>query len=174
MPENTSERERDDAGRFSGGASTEAVYSLMDESEPYSTGEVAELVGIARRTAYSYLEQLAEQELIRKKKTDERQAIWIKPEPGSSPSSEQWDGGGWSPTAERIFSWIEDYDLETVAFPHSPPVAPSDEVWLIYTDEEGEAVGLAADLSDLKRRSLKETSPPGQSDEGGNWWTIDE
>lgn len=72
--------DRDDEGKFSGDASKEDVYDVMEPLEPYTTGELANEIGIPRRTAYHYLEQLADGGRIRKKKPDPRSAIWIRTE----------------------------------------------------------------------------------------------
>lgn len=54
------------------------VFAAMEPSEPYTTGELAEAVGIPRRTAYNYLADLAAAGDVRKKKVDPRRIIWIR------------------------------------------------------------------------------------------------
>lgn len=73
-------RKRNNDGRFESahGVTAEEVFGAMEEAEPYTTGELAEMVGAPRRTVYNYLEELAEQGQIRKKKPEPRRAIWIR------------------------------------------------------------------------------------------------
>lgn len=74
------EPDRDDDGRWVGETDPDGVFDRMEPLEPYTTGELADLLGIPRRTAYKYLEKLADDNRIRKKKPDPRRAIWIRPE----------------------------------------------------------------------------------------------
>lgn len=60
------------------GVTAEDVFVAMDHLEPYTTGELANKLGIPRRTAYNYLESLYESDRIDKKKPEERRAIWIR------------------------------------------------------------------------------------------------
>lgn len=71
---------RDERGQFESehGATVKAVFEAMEPMEPYTTGEIAEIVGAPRRTVYNYLEELAEHGRIRKKKPEPRRAIWIR------------------------------------------------------------------------------------------------
>lgn len=73
---------RDEEGRFESrhGVSKDDVYEAMKPLEPYTTGELAEMVDAPRRTVFNYLEQLAEEHTIRKKKPEPRRAIWIRVE----------------------------------------------------------------------------------------------
>lgn len=73
-------RKRNTEGRFESehGVTVEEVFEAMEEAEPYTTGELADMVGAPRRTVYNYLEELAEQDRIRKKKPEPRRAIWIR------------------------------------------------------------------------------------------------
>ena len=73
------DRNRDKEGRFSSEVTREDLYETMEELEPYTTRELADLVGIPRRTALNYLDELADEDLIRKKKPEPRRAIWIRP-----------------------------------------------------------------------------------------------
>lgn len=81
MPE-TEERDRDGRGQFVAGHDTTEsdVFAAMDPLEPYTTREIADALAVPRRSAYEYLEALAEQGRIRKKKPEPRRAIWIRPE----------------------------------------------------------------------------------------------
>lgn len=71
---------RNEQGRFESehGITVEDVFEVMDALEPYTTGELAEMLDMPRRTVYDYLEELAEQDRIRKKKPEPRRAIWIR------------------------------------------------------------------------------------------------
>lgn len=72
--------QRNDNGRFESehGLTTDDVFERMDPLEPYTTGELAEVLDAPRRSVYNYLEQLAEEGRIRKKKPEPRRAIWIR------------------------------------------------------------------------------------------------
>jgi DNA-binding GntR family transcriptional regulator len=80
MPE-TKERNRDDRGQFVAGHDATAgdVFGTMDPLEPHTTRELADTLGVPRRSVYEFLETLAEQGRIRKKKPEPRRAIWIRP-----------------------------------------------------------------------------------------------
>lgn len=73
------EPDRDDAGRWVGDAGPDEVFDRMEPLEPYGTGELAKNLGIPRRTAYKYLQELADEGRIRKKKPEPKHAIWIRP-----------------------------------------------------------------------------------------------
>lgn len=72
--------QRNEKGRFEAehGITPDDVFEAMDHLEPYTTGELAEQLGAPRRTVYNYLEELAEENRIRKKKPEPRRAIWIR------------------------------------------------------------------------------------------------
>lgn len=72
--------QRNGKGRFESehGVTTEDVFEAMEPLEPYTTGELAKMVEVPRRTVFNYLEELAEQDRIRKKKPEPRRAIWIR------------------------------------------------------------------------------------------------
>ncbi|ELY39948.1 hypothetical protein C497_04297 [Halalkalicoccus jeotgali B3] len=71
---------RDKKGQFESehGATVETVFEAMEPMEPYTTGEIADMVDAPRRTVYNYLEELAGQGRVRKKKPEPRRAIWIR------------------------------------------------------------------------------------------------
>jgi len=71
---------RNENGRFESehGLTTEDVFEKMEPLEPYTTGELADILDAPRRTVYNYLEELAEEGQIRKKKPEPRRAIWIR------------------------------------------------------------------------------------------------
>jgi len=72
------DRERDDKGRFTDSRSRDDVFEAMDIGEPYTTSELADTLGVPRRTMYNILSDLHEIGRIRKKKPEERRAIWIR------------------------------------------------------------------------------------------------
>lgn len=76
------ETNRNEQGRFESehGITVEDVFEAMEPLEPYTTGELADMLSAPRRTVFKYLEELAEQERIRKKKPGPRSAIWIRAE----------------------------------------------------------------------------------------------
>ena len=78
------DRTRDSKGRFSTdhGVERTDLLDIMDPLEPYTTRELADKSSIPRRSAYEYLEKLSEEGEIRKKKTEPRRVIWIRPEDG--------------------------------------------------------------------------------------------
>lgn len=71
---------RNEQGRFESehGITVEDVFDVMEPLEPYTTGELASMLGAPRRTVYNYLEKLAEEERIRKKKPEPKRAIWVR------------------------------------------------------------------------------------------------
>jgi len=71
---------RNENGRFESEHAFVAqdVLEEMEPLEPYTTGELANKLGVPRRTVYNYLEELAEENKIRKKKPEPRRAIWIR------------------------------------------------------------------------------------------------
>jgi predicted transcriptional regulator len=56
----------------------EDVFEIMDPLEPYTTRELADMLSVPRRTIFNYLNELAENNRIRKKKTEPRRAIWMR------------------------------------------------------------------------------------------------
>lgn len=78
--DNQDQRGRNSRGRYESehDLTKEDLLDAMEPLEPYTTGELAESLGIPRRTAYNYLEDLAEHGRIRKKKPEPRRAIWIR------------------------------------------------------------------------------------------------
>lgn len=75
------DRERDDKGRFISeqDIGLDDVYAAFERvDEPTSTREIADELGIPRRSALRYLDSLADDGRITKKKIDERRAVWFK------------------------------------------------------------------------------------------------
>lgn len=55
----------------------EDVFNAMGPGEPYSTGELADILGWPSRSTFHVLDELADEGRIRKKKPSDRRAIWI-------------------------------------------------------------------------------------------------
>jgi len=74
------DRTRNERGQYEAGheVSKEDILNEMKPYEPYTTRELADKLGAPRRTVYNYLEELADQNRIRKKKPEPRRAIWVK------------------------------------------------------------------------------------------------
>jgi DNA-binding MarR family transcriptional regulator len=70
---------RDDSGQFVVTRSPSDVLDAMESLEPYTTGELADVLGWPRRSVYQVLQELAEDNCIRKKKPEPRRAIWMRP-----------------------------------------------------------------------------------------------
>jgi predicted transcriptional regulator len=79
------EMARNESGQFVATRSPADVLGAMEPSEPYTARELAEKLGWPRRTAYKLLSDLANQGMIRRKKTGHRTVIWIQPEGGGQP-----------------------------------------------------------------------------------------
>jgi DNA-binding MarR family transcriptional regulator len=73
----TAEKQRNDAGQYVTTRSPDAVLDAMEPLEPYTSGELAEMLGWPRRTVYQVLDGLADEGAIRKKKPEERRVIWM-------------------------------------------------------------------------------------------------
>lgn len=74
------QKNRNKEGKFESehGVNRDDILDAMDTFTPYTTGELAENLGIPRRTAYKYLQSLAEENKITKKKPDPRRVIWMR------------------------------------------------------------------------------------------------
>jgi predicted ArsR family transcriptional regulator len=69
-------RERSDDGTYVETVTPEDVLALFTDAEPRTAIEVADELGIARRTALNKLNELAEQDRIQRKKVGGRAVIW--------------------------------------------------------------------------------------------------
>ena len=78
-----SDRERDEKGRFTSKKHIEKneILSVVEEYEPASTREVADVVGIPRRSALRYLDDLSDEGTVKKKKLDPRRVVWTRDDP---------------------------------------------------------------------------------------------
>lgn len=74
------QKDRNNEGRFESehGVDIEDVFEAMEIHNPYTTSEIANDLEIPRRTAYKYLETLAENDRILKKKPEPRRVIWMR------------------------------------------------------------------------------------------------
>lgn len=76
------DRDRDDKGRFAPSTDADAddLLNAMTPNEPYGTSELADHLNIPTRTARHYLNQLASEGRVNKKKPSETTAIWKLPD----------------------------------------------------------------------------------------------
>jgi predicted transcriptional regulator len=76
----TPAEERNEEGKYVSehGLTAEDVFDSMEPLEPYSTAELADDLNAPRRTVYKYLNELAEEGRITKKKPNERRVIWMR------------------------------------------------------------------------------------------------
>lgn len=74
------QRDRNDEGRYESdhGISRYDVFDSMEPLEPYSTRELADELGVPRRTIFKYMEELHNEGKVRKKKPGPRSAVWIR------------------------------------------------------------------------------------------------
>lgn len=77
MPSNTG-RNRQGKYEAEHGLGPDEVLEAMDFFVPYTTGELANELGIPRRTTYKYLSRLHEEDRITKKKPEPRRVIWMR------------------------------------------------------------------------------------------------
>lgn len=75
----TDERERTEEGQYSEQVTPEDALAVFTNHEPLTASEVAEEIGVVRRTAYNKLSELEEQGELRKKKVGGRAVVWWKP-----------------------------------------------------------------------------------------------
>lgn len=73
-------RDRDAKGRYTSESEIDETDLLIavESHEPASTREVADELGIPRRSALRYLDDLANNGNIRKKKLDPRRVVWMR------------------------------------------------------------------------------------------------
>lgn len=70
------DRERSDDGTYVETVTLKDVLALFTDAEPRTATEVADELGIVRRTALNKLDDLAEQGRIHRKKVGGRAVIW--------------------------------------------------------------------------------------------------
>lgn len=69
-------RERSDDGTYAETVTPEDVLALFTDAEPRTATEVADGLGIVRRTALNKLNELAEEDQVHKKKVGGRAVVW--------------------------------------------------------------------------------------------------
>jgi len=57
---------------------SETVYEQMDPREPYTTGELADMLDVPRQRARDLLDSLASAGAVRKKEPEPDRPIWIR------------------------------------------------------------------------------------------------
>lgn len=74
------QRDRDAKGRYTSEKRVDNsdILTAVAEHEPASTREIADAVGVPRRSALRYLDDMAESGAIRKKKLDPRRVVWLR------------------------------------------------------------------------------------------------
>ena len=76
-------RERSDDGTYVETVEPDDVLSLFTDAEPRTASEVADELGIARRTALNKLNELADQDRIQRKEVGARAVVWWVSDGGS-------------------------------------------------------------------------------------------
>lgn len=73
-------RDRNEKGRYTSGTQINEtdLINAVAEFEPASTREVADAVGIPRRSTLRYLNDMAENDEVQKKKLDPRRVVWMQ------------------------------------------------------------------------------------------------
>lgn len=80
MNEDQADRERGDSGQYVSTVTPEDALALFTDREPLTASEVAEELGVVRRTAYNKLEALADRGDLKKKKVGGRAVVYWRPE----------------------------------------------------------------------------------------------
>jgi hypothetical protein len=75
----SADRERNESGQYVSRRDPVDVRDAMDPGEPYTTSEIAELVGWPRRSTYAALSTLRENGEVNKKQVNSRMVMWIRP-----------------------------------------------------------------------------------------------
>lgn len=79
MTDDTS-RPRGEGGEYVQEITPEDALAVFTDNEPLTAKEVAEELGVVRRTAYNKLSDLEERGDLRKKKVGSRAVVWWQPE----------------------------------------------------------------------------------------------
>ena len=69
-------RKRSDDGTYAETVTPEDVLALFTDAEPRTATEVADELGIVRRTALNKLNELTEEDQVHKKKVGGRAVVW--------------------------------------------------------------------------------------------------
>ena len=73
------DRDRTDEGRFTEEVSPDDVLARFPDHEPRTASEVADDLGIVRRTAYNKLQALVERGDLNRKKVGSRAVVYWRP-----------------------------------------------------------------------------------------------
>jgi predicted ArsR family transcriptional regulator len=79
MTDDTS-RPRGEGGEYVEEITPDDALAVFTDHEPLTAKEVAEELGVVRRTAYNKLDKLKERGDLRKKKVGSRAVVWWRPE----------------------------------------------------------------------------------------------
>lgn len=74
------DRERTEQGQYTEEVTPDDALAVFTDHEPRTAKEVAEELGIVRRTAYNKLTELEERGDLRKKKVGSRAVVWWRPD----------------------------------------------------------------------------------------------
>ncbi|WP_049936780.1 helix-turn-helix domain-containing protein [Haloplanus natans] len=75
------ERRRSDKGTYTEEVTPDDALAVFIDHEPRTASEVAEELGIVRRTAYNKLTALEERGDLKRKKVGGRAVVWWRPDP---------------------------------------------------------------------------------------------
>ena len=75
------ERSRSEKGTYTEEITPEDALAVFTDHEPLTASEVAEELGIVRRTAHNKLSTLEERGDLRRKKVGSRAVVWWRPDP---------------------------------------------------------------------------------------------
>jgi hypothetical protein len=121
-PTDTSDRDRNDQGRFDDGIAPETVLDVFDaredRAEPITASDVVDELGIARRTAHNKLNRLVERDTLATRKIGARGRVWWIPIPREDPDGFDTDDLRGDPETT-----LDDTDTESG---HTRGVTPSD------------------------------------------------
>lgn len=73
------DRERTEKGQYAEQVTPDDALALFTDHEPRTASEVADELGVVRRTAYNKLNELADQGKLKKKKVGGRAVVWWRP-----------------------------------------------------------------------------------------------
>lgn len=77
--EESGHRERNETGQYVEEVTLDDALSVFTDCEPRTAKEVADELGIVRRTAYNKLTELSEHGELKKKKVGGRAVVWWRP-----------------------------------------------------------------------------------------------
>ena len=80
MSEGQPDRERAESGQYVSEVTPEDALAVFTDREPRTATEVAEELGVVRRTAYNKLAELETRGDLKKKKVGGRAVVWWRPD----------------------------------------------------------------------------------------------